>query len=175
MRCPVSSSELNQVTEPSVSSHIYILNLLTYMIPTCRADIHILIYMGIHTHKYINAYIHTYIHTNIHTYIHRPPGLKPCIGHIHPCIDTNNILFSATKPSCLTVTHRSAVCGGTTERPLYGLFCILRVPAGSANPDALLRHFQDIELSFFYPKEATIKRENVKTADLIPFQFPNQP
>ena len=52
---------------------------------------------------------------------------------------------------------------------------VLRAPAGSASPDALLRHFQDIELSFFYPKETTIKRENVKTADLITFQSPNQP
>ena len=85
------------------------------------------------------------------------------------------MLFSETKP---IMCHRHSLIGcmwwDDCSAPYTGC-SVLRAPAGSANPDALLRHFQDIELSFFYPKETTIKRDNVKTADLIPFQFPNQP
>ena len=118
---------------------------------------------GIHTyiHTYIHTPIHSYIHTYTHTYRHTDI-LTYIIVYTPTYVCTNNILFSETKP---IMCHRHSPIGcmwwDDCSAPYKGC-SVLRAPAGSASPDALLRHFQDIELSFFYPKETTIKRENVK-------------
>ena len=143
-----------------VTSSIWTQNMYT--------DIHTYIYIHTYTHTYRHTYIHTYRHTYRHTDIHN-------IVYTHTYVCTNNILFSETKPiMCHRHSPVSCMWWDDCSAPYTGC-SVLRAPAGSANPVALLRHFQDIELSFFYPKDTTIKRENVKTVDLITFQFPNQP